>query len=187
MNSAELEAIRARAECLAGREQVQQAYDRMAGEISAAIGSDNPVLVAVMSGGLVPAGELFTRLDFPVELDYLHATRYQGETRGSDELSWLARPRTPLAGRTVLVVDDILDEGVTLAEILASCRREGARRVLSAVLVEKRHARKPRNLKADFTGLMLPDRYLFGCGMDYHGYWRNLPAIYALAAADEAG
>ena len=110
----------------------------------------------------------------------MHATRYRGDVRGQ-ELEWIARPRTPLEGRTVLVLDDILDEGVTLAAILEDCRAQGARAVHSAVLVDKRIGR-PRTLeRADFTGLSVPDRYVFGFGMDYRGYLRNLPAIYAVA------
>lgn len=179
MTPAEAEAVRRSANLLLDRDAVGEAYARMAAQITETLGDTNPVLLCVMSGGLVPAGELFTRLDFPVELDYLHATRYQG-TQGGHEMKWIARPAHALKGRTVLVVDDILDEGATLAAILAFCRDQGAEAVYSAVLVEKQHDRKEPGLKADFVGLMVEDRYLFGCGMDYHGYWRNLPAIYAV-------
>ncbi len=159
---------------------VDAAYDSMATQVTHLLHDKNPLLLCVMSGGLVPAGELFSRLDFPVELDYLHASRYRG-TRGGEELKWMARPSHDLKGRTVLVVDDILDEGVTLAAILDYCRGQGAEAVYSAVLIEKHHERKTPGIEADFIGLTVEDRYVFGCGMDYHGYWRNLPAIYAVA------
>jgi len=139
----------------------------------------NPALLSKWTGAMIPATWLVQRLDFPLELDYVHATRYQGGTVGA-ELDWLVRPRAQLRGRCVLVVDDILDEGVTLAAIVEYCRAAGARAVYSCVLVQKRHER-PRALhEADFTGLTVDDRYVFGCGMDYHGYLRNLPAIYAV-------
>jgi hypoxanthine phosphoribosyltransferase len=154
----------------------------MAGEIAQRIGAADPLLLCVMTGGLVPASELFTRLDFPLQLDYLHATRYQG-TRGGAELKWVARPSQALRGRTVLVVDDILDEGLTLAAILAYCREQGAAAVYSAVLVEKLHQRKASGLRADFVGVQVEDRYVFGYGMDYHGYWRNVRGIYAVAGS----
>jgi hypoxanthine phosphoribosyltransferase len=137
------------------------------------------LLLVVMNGGLIPAGHLCTRLQFPFQLDYLHATRYSGTTRGGD-LHWIARPRFPVTDRVVLVIDDIFDEGTTLAAIVAELWHNGAREVYSAVLVDKYHTRKTPGLKVDFIGLEVPDRYVFGCGMDYHEYWRNLPAIYAV-------
>lgn len=177
-----LEAWR-RAERLYGAAEVEAALDGMADAITERLGRSNPVVLCVMLGGLVPAGRLVTRLDFPLSLDYVHATRYRGGTKGK-ELEWIAWPRTPLEGRTVLVVDDILDEGVTLAAILQRCREAGAASVHSAVLVDKRIGR-PRALeRADFTGLTVPDRYVFGYGMDYRGYLRNVPGIYALADTD---
>jgi hypoxanthine phosphoribosyltransferase len=180
MTLAEIEAVRRSADLVFDKDAVNAAYERMATAITQTLHNANPILLCVMNGGLVPTSELFTRLDFAVELDYLHASRYRG-TKGGDELKWKARPSHDLKGRTVLVVDDILDEGVTLAAIVDFCREQGARAVYSAVLVEKKHARKTHGLRADFVGLEVEDRYVFGCGMDYHGYWRNLPAIYAVA------
>lgn len=167
------------ADMLCTPETVSTAFDSLAGTVTKALHDRNPLVLPVMIGGLVPAGRLITRLDFPLDIDYVHATRYRGATRGA-ELAWLARPQTPLEGRTVLVVDDILDEGLTLAAILEYCRDEGAEQVLSAVLVSKLHDRKPAMQEADFTGLSVPDRYVFGCGMDYQGRFRNLGGIYAV-------
>ena len=168
------------AEQLCTQQEVEAALDRMAADIGRHIGDRNPLLLCVMTGGLIVSSELFTRLRFPVQLDYLHATRYQG-TVGGSELRWITRPSQNLRGRTLLVVDDILDEGLTLAAILDYCREQGAEAVYSAVLVEKTHARKPDDMQADFVGLRVADRYLFGYGMDYHGYLRNVKGIYAVA------
>jgi hypoxanthine phosphoribosyltransferase len=179
MDTEHILAVRASADQLRSPAEVAQALDRMATRITAAIGDQDPLLLCVMTGGLVVAGELFTRFNFPVQLDYLHATRYQG-TRGTDELKWITPPSQPLADRTLLVVDDILDEGLTLAAILRYCREQQARAVYSAVLVEKDHDRKHPDVQPDFVGLQVEDRYVFGCGMDYHGYWRNLKGIYAV-------
>ncbi|HSJ49647.1 MAG TPA: hypoxanthine-guanine phosphoribosyltransferase [Gammaproteobacteria bacterium] len=159
--------------------EVDAAFEDLARRISACMAADNPLFLCVLTGAIIPAGQLLTRLDFPLEVDYLHATRYRGETRGRD-LQWIARPQTPLKGRVVAVVDDILDEGHTLAAILDYCRQEGAAAVYSVVLVDKQHDRRVPGLKADFHGLVVEDRYVFGQGMDYKGYHRNLPGIYAV-------
>ncbi len=159
--------------------EVESAYERLARAITAVLADRDPLVLSVMVGGLVVAGKLLPRLDFPLEVDYIHATRYGGQTQGS-ELHWRAYPATPLEGRAVLVVDDILDEGLTLAAILDHCRAKGAREVYSAVLVEKCHQRKPAMQHADFTGVSVEDRYVFGCGMDYRGYLRNVSGIYAV-------
>ncbi len=161
---------------------VEAALDRMAAAINerAARMSRPPVVLAVMVGGLLPAGKLLPKLDFPLEVDYIHATRYRGATTGG-ELVWIARPKIELDGRSVLIVDDILDEGHTLAGIIEECRDLGASEVLTAVLVEKLHDRRYQGLKADFVGVEVEDRYVFGAGMDYKGFWRNLAGIYAVA------
>ena len=173
------EAVLRDADLICTPEQVSQAYDEMAHAVHDRLSEANPLVLSVMLGGMIPAAQLLQRLDFPLDIDYVHATRYRGETRGAD-LHWLARPSTSLEGRTVLVVDDILDEGLTLAAVLEWCRGEGAAAVYCAVLVNKLHDRKPALRTADFTGLEVPDRYVFGCGMDYHGRFRNLRGIYAV-------
>ena len=159
--------------------EVDAAYARLALEVSSVLRECSPLLIPVMMGGMVPASRIVSRLDFPVELDYVHATRYRGDVRGRT-LEWLAHPSSDFKGRSVLVVDDILDEGITLAAIIAHCRELGARDIYCAVLVDKQIGRPRAYARADFTGLEVEDRYVFGCGMDYLGYFRNLPAIYAL-------
>ena len=167
------------ADCLVSEARVAAAFDQMAGEVTRRLEASLPLVYCVMNGGLFATSELVKRLSFPLELDYLHATRYGRQLQGGD-LHWRIEPEVSMQGRSVLVVDDILDEGATLAAILEHCRNQGAREVFSAVLVDKQHDRKVfSGFKADFTGLQIADRYLFGCGMDYQGYLRNLPAIYA--------
>jgi hypoxanthine phosphoribosyltransferase len=136
-----------------------------------------------MNGGLITTGKLATRLNFPLQLDYLHATRYRGETSGSD-LRWQKRPSLDLKGRVVLVIDDIFDEGVTLDAIVNFCSDAGAAEVFTAVLTDKQHDRKLTTLRADFVGLKIPDKYVFGYGLDYKGYFRNAAGIYAIDPVD---
>lgn len=174
-------AILAEADLICSAAEVERALDRLAQEIAERLGNANPLVLTVMGGAVVFAGQLLPRLPFPLEADYLHVTRYgRGTTGGA--LSWLVEPRTSVADRIVLVLDDILDEGITLAAIKSRLLAQGARECLVAVLTEKDLGRdKP--IQADFVGLRLPNRYVFGCGMDVRGYWRNLPAIYAVKEA----
>ncbi len=158
--------------------QIESALDRMAAAISAQLSTRDPLVLIVMNGAFMPAAQLLSRLNFPLRVGYLHATRYRGTTHGGD-IDWIALPRPAVANQIVLVVDDIFDEGDTLKAILAEVRQRGAAAVYSAALVNKRHHRKVSGLTVDFIGLDTPDRYVFGCGMDYKEYWRNLPAIYA--------
>jgi hypoxanthine phosphoribosyltransferase len=180
LTDAMLRQIRDEAVMLHGPEAVRAALDRMAGEITVALDGTLPIVLCVLNGGIIPTGHLLTRLAFPLETDYLHATRYRGKTTGGQEIAWLCKPHLPLQGRTVLLVDDILDEGHTLKAISEYCRGAGAARVYTAVLVEKRHDRRVAGMTADFVGLAVEDRYVFGCGMDYKGYLRNLDGIFSL-------
>jgi hypoxanthine phosphoribosyltransferase len=163
--------------------EVQAALDRLATAVTKRFQGLDPLMLVVMHGGLIPAGALFARLDFPFHIGYVHVTRYQGVLSGG-ALHWLAPPSAAVAERDVVVVDDIFDEGATLKAIARELRRSGARSVHTAVLVDKRHDRKVADFRANFVGLEVEDRYVFGCGMDYKEYWRNLPAIYALASPD---
>ena len=176
----EVRQVMAEADCLATPAQVETALDAMARAIDERLSERNPLIYCVMNGGLVLAGRLLCRLNFPAQVSYLHATRY-GHKLCGDLLDWRVRPSDDLKGRTVLVLDDILDEGHTLKAIIDHLKEAGAAEVFSAVLVHKCHDRKAvPDMRADFSGLDIADRYLFGCGMDYKGYWRNAPGIYAL-------
>jgi hypoxanthine phosphoribosyltransferase len=150
----------------------------MARQINATMSDKDPVVFCVMNGGVIPTGHLLPRLTFPFRMDYLHATRYREKTTG-DELHWLKTSDIDLDERNVLIVDDILDEGYTLKAIVDYCQHQGAKEVYTAVLADKQHNRGC-GFKADFVGLEIIDRYVFGMGMDYKGYLRHLPAIYAV-------
>ena len=157
---------------------VESSITRLSQEISTVLVEACPVVICVMGGGIVFAGQLLTQLSFPLEIDYVHASRYANETSGS-ALVWKALPKSDLTGRTVLLVDDILDEGITLLEIQQKCLALGAKEVYCAVLVDKK-LNKLKPIQAHFVGLEVPNAYVFGYGMDVYGCLRNLPAIYAL-------
>jgi len=168
------------ADCLYTEAEVEAAIDRVAATINGELAERNPVVFCVMNGGLIFSGKLLPKLDFPLELSYLHATRYRNETSGG-ELFWKAKPEISFIDRDVLIIDDILDEGHTLGAIVDFCRHAGASAVHTAVLIDKDHQRKARpDLQADYVGLPCIDRYIFGYGMDYKGYWRNAAGIYAV-------
>ncbi|WP_136680187.1 hypoxanthine-guanine phosphoribosyltransferase [Neptunomonas sp. XY-337] len=168
------------ADLLFSEAEIEASISTMAAEITASWKDKNPVIFSIMNGGLVIGGKLLTKLDFPLEAGYMHATRYRNTTSGH-ELEWKVPPMIDFTGRPVLIVDDILDEGHTLVEIINYCQAKGASEVKTAVLVDKLHDRKATpGLKPDFAALEVEDRYIFGYGMDYHGYWRNAPGIYAV-------
>lgn len=175
----EFSAALASADLIHDEVALKAAIARLGGEIDTALEGRPAVFMTVMQGALPFAGQLATAIKAPLVFDYVHATRYRGATSGG-ELDWRKRPSTSLAGATVLLVDDILDEGHTLKAIRDFCLAEGAVRVLIAVLCEKRHDRCVPGLAADFIGIDVPDRYVFGYGMDYNEQGRNLPAIYAV-------
>ncbi|MCX7094219.1 MAG: hypoxanthine-guanine phosphoribosyltransferase [Methylobacter sp.] len=173
----EIKHIQATADLLYSEQDVEAALDKMAEKINLALADSNPLLLCVMNGGVVAFGKLLTRLTIPLTIDAINASRYQNQTSGGS-IAWLLKPETPLKGRTVLIVDDILDEGITLQALYEFCREQGAAAIYSAVLVDKiLDHEKP--LTADFIGLNVENRYLFGYGMDYKGYLRNAPGIYA--------
>lgn len=166
------------ADCLVSAQQLDETLDSMAQAISERLKERAPLVLVVMNGGLIPAAELLVRLDFPLEVDYLHATRYGNETVGGT-LSWKVYPATSVENRCVLIIDDIFDQGHTLAAISTYLREHGAAEVLSAVTINKLHDRKVDFLP-DFIGIEVADRFLYGFGMDYQGFFRNLKGIYAV-------
>lgn len=166
------------ADLICSAEAVAAAVRRMAADISAVLAETNPLVLSVMGGAVVFTGNLLPQLAFPLDFDYIHVTRYGDETSGG-ELRWIAAPREVMAGRVVLVLDDILDEGITLAAIKARMLESGATACYTAVFADKEIG-KAKPVRADFIGLSLPNRFVFGFGMDVHGAWRNLPAIYAV-------
>jgi hypoxanthine phosphoribosyltransferase len=179
MNPAEITRIQSEADLIYSSAEVEAAIEKMAEEITLVLADKNPVILCLMIGGVVPTGKLLPLLDFPLQVEYVHATRYQGEINGGT-LHWIRKPTISLQDRHVLIVDDILDEGNTLAAMVEECESNQAKTIQTAVLADKQLNRERRFEKADFTGLTVPNRYLFGYGMDYKEYLRNAPGIYAV-------
>lgn len=178
--SSDILAAREAAECLFDAAAVERAVDQLAVRLTLRLHDAHPIVMCVMNGGMILTAELLLRLQFPLEVSYVHATRYRDATQGA-VLEWRAAPAADVTGRTVLLVDDVLDEGHTLAAVDARLRESGAANVVTAVLVDKQIGR-PRPVRVDDAALQCPDRFLFGHGMDYRGHWRNVAGIYALPA-----
>lgn len=166
------------AELIFGAADVQGAIHKVAAEVTDRLGEAYPLVLTAMGGGVFFAGQILPLLRFPLDLDYVHATRYGSNIAGAS-IEWRVEPPASVRGRTVLVLDDILDGGKTMAAVRDRVIGMGADKFMCAVLTEKLLA-TPKPIAADFVGLTLPDRFVFGCGMDARGYWRNLPEIYAL-------
>lgn len=164
---------------IANPEEVQAAVDRMAEHINAHYEDQAIIMVVVMVGGMLPAAWLLSRLKMPIRIDFIHATRYTGQTEGG-ELEFRVPTRLNLQNQHVLIVDDIYDVGLTLDLIEHYCETRGARSVESAVLVRKEHDRPTTGSKPKFIGMSVGDKYVFGCGMDAFEHWRHLDEIRAL-------
>lgn len=177
INGAQARAILDQAEVIVTADEVQAAVRRVAAAINGTLAEANPLVLSVMGGAVVFTGQLLPQLEFPLDFDYVHVSRY-GNSQQGGEMHWKVAPRETVKGRVVLVVDDILDEGETLAAVKQRVLALGATQFYSAIFADKRTG-KVKPIKADFVGLEVPNRFIFGYGMDIHGAWRNLPAIYA--------
>jgi len=172
--------IKSKGRCLFKKEEIEAAIKKVAAQMKEKVGNETPLFLVVMNGAVIFAGQLATCLEFPAQFDYIHATRYHGEIESSD-LHWVAEPRAKIKGRTVVIVEDILDTGLTLAECVKYCESKGAAAIYTAALVDKNRPRAPEGVqKTDFTGLHVEDKFLFGYGLDYKEFLRNEPGIYAV-------
>ena len=179
LNSAELEDVLNRSECLITETRIVAAYDKLSATLNLHYNNMNPIILVVLNGGLIPAGHLLTRLSFVHRMDYIHATRYK-DNQGTNSLIWKAGLDLDIEDEYVLLIDDIFDEGITLKIIMEELEKKKPASLKSCCLLDKSHERKVNDFKVDFVGTMVEDRYIYGCGMDYHGYLRHLPGIYAL-------
>jgi len=178
LDTRQAQQILSAAELIHSEQIVKKTIQRLAADITRVLSQQQPLVLCVMGGAVVFAGQLLPQLSFPLDFDYVHLTRYDNKMTGG-EIHWRAEPRESVKDRVVLVLDDILDEGITLAAVRDKVLENGAKAFYSAVLTEKETG-KPKPFKADFVGLTVPNRYVFGFGMDIQGAWRNLPAIYAV-------
>ena len=172
------EALR-NSECLISSFEVSSAYERLAASVNLHYAGQNPIVMVVMNGGLIPAGQLLTQFTFYHRMYYIHASRYRNN-EGTNDLEWKFKPDISLAGEDILLIDDIFDEGITLKTVVEELSKEKPLSLECCVLLNKEHDRKVEDFDVDFVGINVADRYVYGCGMDFHGYLRHLPGIYAI-------
>ena len=178
-NIPEPRALLKNSKVLFNRDEVMAAVQKMADEINEYYGDQPIIMVTVLTGAIIPAAWLATGLKMPIQMDFVHATRYRGGLYGA-ELEYRVPPRLDLEGKNVLIVDDIFDDGNTLAAIKGSVEKRKAGSVKMAALVRKVHDRGLSRDYVDFIGLDVPDVYVFGCGMDAYEEWRHLDEILVL-------
>ncbi len=177
----EITKISKKAYCIYTKAQVEQALEKMAAQMTKVLKSENPLFLVVLMGGMMPCTNLVLNLDFPLEMDYVHVSSFDITTNQSSELHWKVKPKVQIAGRTVVIVDDILDSGITFQVIKQYCENCQAKKVYTAAMLDKQVVRKPGGLEtADFTALTIEDQFVFGYGLDYSNYLRNLPGIYSI-------
>ena len=179
ISNQEIEKTLRNSECLISSIEVAAAYERLAAQLNLHYAGLNPIVMVVMNGGLIPAGQLLTHLTFYHRMHYIHASRYR-DNEGTNELDWKFKPDVNIEGEHVLLIDDIFDEGITLKAVVEELSKEKPLSIESCVLLNKEHDRKVKGFDVDFVGINVADRYVYGCGMDFHGYLRHLPGIYAI-------
>lgn len=179
LSNQEIEQTLRQSECIISSIEVAAAYERLAAQLNLHYAGLNPIVMVVMNGGLIPAGQLLTQLTFYHRMHYIHATRYRSN-EGTSELVWKHKPDVSIKGEHILLIDDIFDEGVTLKSVVEELKGEEPASIDCCVLLNKIHDRKVEGFDVDFVGINVDDRYVYGCGMDYHGYLRHLPGIYAI-------
>jgi len=175
----ELQRVQAQADCLLNRDEINHGIAALAESMSKVLAEKNPIIICIMNGGLNFCAALLSHFTFPLQVDYLHLSRYRGALAGSD-VQWLGKPTLDLRDRVIVLVDDILDHGLSLQAAQDFCQQQGAKQIYSAVLVKKILENNTQHFQADFVAFECEDRYLFGFGMDYKNYLRNAPGIYAL-------
>ena len=180
-------ALLANAEEIVSADTVQAAVRNVAEVLNQRFDNDGtgefPLVLGVMGGAVVFTGNLLPQLTVPLEFDYIHVTRYGDLDRGG-EVVWKVIPRQDVKGRTIIIVDDILDEGETLAHVKQRLLDMGAAEVILAVFADKELG-KVKPVQADIVGLTVPNQFVVGFGMDAHGYWRNLPGLWVIRDADK--
>ncbi len=179
ISNQEIEKTLRNSECLISSIEVAAAYERLAAQLNLHYAGLNPIVMVVMNGGLIPAGQLLTHLTFYHRMHYIHASRYR-DNEGTNDLDWKFKPEVSIEDEHVLLIDDIFDEGITLKAIVEELSKENPASIDSCVLLNKQHNRKVADFDVDFVGIDVADRYVYGCGMDFHGYLRHLPGIYAI-------
>ena len=179
ISSSELQKIQEEADLIFSAHQIAVAIENMALNLEERIQDKNAVILCVMNGGLITTSDLLRNMQCEMRLDYLQVARYRDKTVGGS-LHWHKEPQLSLEDQTVVLVDDIYDEGYTLEEVVSYCKRKGAKEVITAVLLLKQKSDRQVKMQPDIYGLEVTDRYVFGYGMDYKGYLRNLPSIYAV-------
>ena len=173
-------AFRGHLKLLKTHAQMQQIIQSLAQEMSLVLADCNPIMLSVLHGSLIFAGQLLVHLQFPLQQDYMQVKSYHGKTHSHD-FQWVALPSFSLAGRTVVILEDILDSGTTLAKVRQYCIEQGAKKVYTVAMLDKQVARAPDGLKsADFVGITIPNLFVVGYGLDYQQYWRNLDGVYYL-------
>jgi hypoxanthine phosphoribosyltransferase len=167
------------AEILIPEEEIIARVDGLSAEITAAYQARDLTVVAVLKGSCLFASDLIRRIPIPLELAFVAASSYGSGTSPGDLEIQLFPSREEIAGRDLLVVDDILDTGRTLSRVHAELAGRGARSVRTCVLLDKRE-RRALAFEPDFRGFEIPDLFVVGYGLDHAGRYRNLPYVASL-------
>ena len=167
-------------EILLSEEQIQHRLDELALEIQHEYAGKDLTVVAILTGSVMFIADLLRRLPMQLRLDYIGVSSYHGETRSTGEFLITKALKLDVRDRDVLVVDDILDTGLTLVNIRAMIQKLQPRSVKFCTLLEK-DVPHQENFQADYVGFHIPNKFVVGYGLDYHERYRNLPCVGTLS------
>ena len=158
------------------KEEIFERVKELAAEISQNYKSDDLIVITVLKGGAMLSADLVRELDFPVTLDYLSVSSYYSGTTSTGSVQIKKDTDINVKGRHVLIVEDIVDSGNTLAHLIKLFALRGAKDVRICTLLNK-PSRRVTKVKVDYIGFEIPDEFVVGYGLDYDQKYRNLPYI----------
>jgi len=161
---------------LISREKIKNAVAKLANEIKEDYRGKYPLLIGVLKGSFVFMADLIRQLDLPVEIDFIKLCSYGAGTQSSGKVKVVQRPKTPVKGRDVLVIEDIVDTGLTISFLLNYLgKKKPASLKLCALTDKPSHHKVPVSI--DYLGFTMPDKFIVGYGLDLNQKFRNLPDI----------
>ena len=166
-------------EILISRDEIAKAVDRLASEIKRDYQGKQPLLIGVLKGSFVFMADLIRQLDLPLELDFIRLSSYGAARESSGKVRVVQGVKTPIKGRDVLVIEDIVDTGITTSFLFDYLKRKKPASLKLCALTDK-PSRRRVPVSIDYLGLSLPDKFVVGYGLDFDQRFRNLPDIYAL-------
>ncbi|WP_373841999.1 hypoxanthine phosphoribosyltransferase [Limosilactobacillus sp.] len=164
------------------KEDIEKATDRLAKQLTADYRDKRPLVVSVLTGAVLFTVDMLEKMDIMAQLDFIDVSTYFGGTQSTGNLKLIHDLNSDVRGRDVLIMEDIVDSGHTLKFLIDLLKKRGAKSIKTASMMDKPEGRK-YDVKVDYYGVQVPNEFLVGYGLDYKGFYRNLPYIGILKPA----